>query len=87
MSPHASIINTYRAVVTVPEDCYQRFAGSNDYENFSYSAAKGSTASGENRYSEVTAWAEFCTYDAAENFTNMWHNKILDWQSTIRSES
>ena len=60
-----SISTIYRVSVTVPQGVYEAFGHTGEYERKSIEATKGSSASGENTYSEVEIWAEFDTIGEA----------------------
>ncbi len=88
MSPFGHISTIHRATFTVPDDVYDRFGHTEEYERFTHVATLGmdtSVVSGSNNYAHEEQWLESLRRQDCEEFINRWHNRILRWQETMRS--
>lgn len=85
MSHLGTIFTIHRAEVRIPENVWQRFGHTKEYETFSLFTGGDVGSSGQDRYSEVTEWAEDVNYEACVEFVNRWHNRIIQWEAEIRS--
>jgi hypothetical protein len=50
-------------------------------------AAHAVETSGQDAYAGVIEWGEAPTRQQCVTFADYWHNKILQWQQTLRDEA
>lgn len=82
-SPYAHISAIYRAEVTIPEDVFRAFGHTAEYDYISRAAANLVETSGQNSYANVIEWGETPLQRQAVEFTEFWHNWILQWKERL----
>lgn len=80
-----TIAKIYRAEVQIPQDLFERFGYTREYEIRSSQIYTSSnvTSSGQDSYSEVYEWAEDSSKDCVENFAAAWEMYISEMRRTL----
>lgn len=75
-----------RAYIIVPDEVYEAFGHTPEYERFSLSVSHAAATAGRDTYANVEENAEFSIVAEAQKWERAWKEQIAEWERRLASQ-